>query len=191
MIVFKYEHAIDLTREAASNASIVVIPQSPKILMECHRLTCSVCQLENGIQSQLHKTEDGNQQLMQAMGVMSWEVISSCLYNRKWLTSCSDKTCTLVTHHIGIDSDSFIFMQEEFQGLICFQIDRHPLMSGLWNCNQTCKGTIEAEVGYTQKGSLMWEKWIPATRCFYCCEINMVWVQFPGRDLGHENMIMI
>ena len=85
------------------------------------------------------------------MEVSSLEVISSCVFNRKGLATCSDETCTLVSHHIGIDSDSFVFKIGEFQGLTCFQIAHHPLMSGLWNCNQACKGAIEAEAEDTQK----------------------------------------
>ena len=51
MIAFKDEHAIDLTHEAILNNFIAVIPQSSKILMEHHRLTYWVCQLEEKIQS--------------------------------------------------------------------------------------------------------------------------------------------
>ena len=77
--------------------------------------------------------------------------IHSCTNSRKWLAACSDETCTLVVHQIGIDSDSFICKREEFQGLTCFQIAHHPLIGWLWSCNQACKGEIEAEVGDTQK----------------------------------------
>lgn len=94
--------------------------------------------------------------LMQTIGVSSLAVISSCMYHRKWLESCSDETCMIVAHHINIDADSFIFKKGEFQGLTCFQIAHHPLMSGLQNCNQACKRAIEAEAGEIQrKGSLV------------------------------------
>ena len=44
-----------------------------------------------------------------------------------------------------------IFQDEDFHGLTCFQIAHHPLMSGLWSCNQACKGAIEVEAGDIQK----------------------------------------
>ena len=64
MIAIKNEQAIDLTREVELNSAIVNIAHSPKIIQERHRLTCCVCQLEEGIQSQLRKAEEGKQQLL-------------------------------------------------------------------------------------------------------------------------------
>jgi hypothetical protein len=151
MIAFKDEQALDLTREAELNSAIVIIAHSPKIIQERHRLRCCVCQLEERIQSQLRKTEEGKQQLLQAMGVHSVNVIQSSVFNRKWLASCSNEACSIVAHHICIDSDSFIFKRNEFQGLTCYQIAHHPIMSGLWNPNQSSKSTNVAELGNNKR----------------------------------------
>jgi hypothetical protein len=147
MIAFKDEHTINFTREAELNDSIANVSHSPKIIHEHHRLTCCVCQLEGGIQNQLRKTEEGKQQLIQAMRVRSVEVIRFGVYNRKWLASCYHEACTVVAYHICIDSDNFIFKREEFQELTCFQIAHHPTLRGLWNCKQSRDGTIAAEMG--------------------------------------------
>ena len=114
-------------------------------------MTCCVCQLEEGIQSQLRKTEEGKQLLLQAMGVHSVNVIQSSVFNRKWLVSCSDEACSIVAHHICIDSDSFIFKRDEFQGLTCYQIAHHPIVSGLWNPNQSTKSINVAELGNNKR----------------------------------------
>ena len=53
LIAFKDAYAIDLTHKAVLNNSIVDIPHSSKIITESHQLTCCVCRLEEGIQSQL------------------------------------------------------------------------------------------------------------------------------------------
>jgi hypothetical protein len=99
------------------------------------------------VQNQLRKTEEGKQQLIQAMGVRSVDVIHSSVYNRRWLASCYHEACTVVAHHICINSDNLIFKRGEFQGLTCFQIAHHPVMRGSWNCKKSRKGTIVVEMG--------------------------------------------
>lgn len=147
MIAFKDELAVDLTREAELNSAIWNIAHSPAIIQNRHRRTCCVCQLEEGIQSRLRKTEEGKQQLIQALGVSSVDAIRSSVYNRKWLALCSDEACSIVAHHISIESDNLIFKRDEFLGLTCYQIAHHPIMNGLWTTNQCSKSINSAELG--------------------------------------------
>ncbi len=105
-----------------------------------------MCQLEEGIQSRLRKTEKGKQQLIQSLGVSSVDAIRSSVYNRKWLTLCSDEACSIFAHHISIESDNFILKRDEFRGLTCYQIAHHPIMNGLWTTNQCSKSTNAAEL---------------------------------------------
>ena len=56
-------------------------------------------------------------------------------YSRKWVVCCSNDDCTLYAHNVRVRSDGVIFKRQEFEGLSCYQIAHHPLMTGLWICN--------------------------------------------------------
>jgi len=147
MIAFKDELAVDLTREAQLSSAIWNIAHAPAMIRERHRLTCCMCQLEEGIQMRLRKTEEGKQQLIEALGVSSVDAIHSSVYNRKWLASCSDADCSIVAHQISIESDNFIFKRDEFRGLTCYQIAHHPIMNRLWTTKQCSKSTNADKLG--------------------------------------------